>query len=312
MQPNSRTASRLANIRIDVATAEAVQALERQGIAVVVLKGAALADWYPEGQPPYADGDLWVAPDDLLAATRIFVELGFQSKSDEDGLPDWWLQHASEWRRERDASELDLHRYLQGVGVSPERAWEILSSDRETFELAGKPALRLKPDGRGLYVALHAAHHGIQHVNGLRHLTVALDTLDDDCWRSAAELAIALEATEQFVTGLRLVPVGRELTDRLQIGQVQTARWRLKASSSPSAALTLDDLASASPRQRLSMFWFKLFPPAGFIRHWWAPANRGPLWLAIGYLYRPVWVLIQLPRGMRAYLAAHHRAKHGR
>jgi hypothetical protein len=303
---NARVSAALWNIRIDAAIVEVVESLAAATIDSLVLKGPALVELYPEGAGrTYVDGDIWVAPGDLVAAGKLLRELGFVPKVDERGLPDWWLEHASSWHRELDRASIDLHRNLQGMRAEPQRAWDLLWAQRQPFDLRGHCVDRLSDPARMLYVALHAAHDGHEGTRALIHLDRGLVWADATTWDAAAGLARDLDAVDAFSAGLRLVPAGVELTRRLDLPENRSVDAALKAASPPPVALGFEQLASASGWwARLKIAALKAFPPPGFIRHWWPPAARGPLMLTVGYLYRPIWLLRRAPAGWRAWRTA--------
>jgi hypothetical protein len=309
---DSPIAVRLWNIRIDAAIAEVVAALARRGIFSVVLKGPALRDWYGADEEAYSDGDLWVAPDQFVPATTELRMLGFVPDVDERGLPEWWLEHAAGFHRARDGAQIDLHRRLPGVGVSPARAWHLLSRRTEPFMVGGIRAARLRSSDRALQVTLHALHHGVAEQRPLRHVAAAIRALSMADWRAASQAARELTAAEGLAAGLELLPEGRALARQLALPPVCSASVRLQVDSAPSAALTLQDMAEASLPRRLAMIARKLFPPPGYMRHWWPPAQRGWRMLLLAYLYRPFWVLQRLPDGYRARRAAARRSSSSR
>ena len=127
-----------------------------------------------------------------------------------------------------------------------------------------------------------------------------------------AEPSFDLHATDSFGTGLRLVPEGRALADRLGLPATRSIKLALEASSPPPVALGLEQLRTAdSPWARTRIIARKVFPPPGFIRHWWPPAARNWRMLILGYLYRPVWLLRRAPQGFKAWREA-RRQVHGR
>jgi hypothetical protein len=307
-------AATASNLRIDAATAEAVRALDAAGGEAILLKGPALSDWYSSDSPDrtYLDCDLWIRPTDLGLAERVLAEVGYFRAPDQADVPQWWLEHATSWYREADGVTVDLHRFLQGVGVDPERAWEVLAPAHDTITVAGQPTPILSVPGRGLYVSLHAAHHGELWGKALVHLEHALAVLDEAQWREAATLAERLEAVDAFATGLRLLPVGAELAARLDLPATSSVEVALRATTPPPVALGFEQVSSASGfRERLHIIARKLFPPASFIRHWWPPAAGNRRMLVVGYLYRPVWLLRHAPTGFRAWRAARQRVRSG-
>ena len=99
----SRQAERLSltadRIRIDAATAEVLRAFDAAGVGSLLLKGPALSGWLYAADEPrsYLDSDLWIRPVDASQAERVLRALGFRKHVDERGLPDWWLEHGSDW-----------------------------------------------------------------------------------------------------------------------------------------------------------------------------------------------------------------------
>ncbi len=294
----------ITNIRVDAATAEVLRALERVGLRAILLKGPALADWESkEYARAYVDCDLWLAPSAMRAAERTLGELGFAPDQQSRGLPRWWREHASNWTRGADGVAVDLHGSLQGVGVRGERAWELLQGEAEAIEVAGHRAYRLSTPARALYVALHAAHHGTLSARSLARLEAAVAAAGEDVWRAAGALAVELDAVDAFGSGLRLSSRGAELAERLALPATASVSVALHASTPPPVALGFEQLRRAGWMAPWVLVR-KLIPPRGFIRHWWPPAARSRRMLALGYAYRPVWLLRNAPRGWRAWRAA--------
>ena len=83
-----RIRAAMTNLRIDAATAEVMEALDRAGAPSILLKGPALADWEPDGLArAYTDCDLWVAPAMVASAERTLGELGFAPWSTNRACP---------------------------------------------------------------------------------------------------------------------------------------------------------------------------------------------------------------------------------
>lgn len=306
---NPRVGALLWNIVIDAATLEVTDALAAKGIGSVVLKGPALNDLYAQDATrTYGDSDLWVAPSAFRDAEATLGELGFDPVHDVAGLPDWWSAHAREWVRTSDGTNIDLHAYLQGVHHDPALTWDRLWPRCVEFQLAGRPTKRLPDDARALYVTLHATHHGVGRDASLDHLEAALAMVDDATWAAALELARELGALDGFATGLRLVPAGARLAERIGVPDARSVRASLLASTPPPVALGFEQLSDARGLRRLEILLRKFVPPPGFVRGWWPPAARNRWMLAVGYLYRPVWLLKHAPAGYRAWRVARRDA----
>ncbi|MGH2842056.1 MAG: nucleotidyltransferase family protein [Solirubrobacteraceae bacterium] len=303
----------MSNLVIDAAAAEVVRALAAAGTPSVILKGAALADWYPQDLlRTYVDADVWIPPEAQATASAILSGLRFEhlaEQLDPAALPAWFENHATTWFRSSDGSKIDLHRKLQGIHKAPQAVWARLWPETEMFELADREARRLCTPARALYVTLHAAGHGADDTSAQRHLHAALRAASLESWKRAAGLARELDATDMFSTGLRLLPAGASLADELGLPAVSSVEAALYTITAPPVAFGLQQFARARGAERLRVLVRKFFPPPSFIRHWWAPAARGPLMLAVGYAYRPLWILRNAPAGWRAWRAARGRVR---
>jgi hypothetical protein len=303
-----------ANLAVDATTAEVLRALESAGARCLLLKGASVTRWLSAREDPrvYGDCDLLVPPADLTTAERVLGALDFKQHFDEGDLPSWWREHSATWMREEDGAKVDLHRSLVGVGVDPERLWLTLSPHVETMVIAGFPARVMTLPGRALHLALHAAQHGAEWDRPLSDLERALSISGAKTWSAAAELADSLEATAAFAAGLRLVPGGREMADRLRLPEDLPVDVALRASTPPPVALGIDQVARARGlRARAAILWHKLVPPPSFMRHWSPTARRGRLGLVLAYLWRPLWLLARLPAGFRAWRHARRLSQRG-
>jgi len=297
------------NLRIDASIGEVVVALRARNIDSMILKGPTFNDWYPpDSGRTYIDGDVWVSPADVPVAEQALAALGFVPTADERGLPEWWQEHASSWLREHDQGKIDLHRRLQGAEAEPRLVWSTLWAGRDPILIGGVSVWRLSEPGRALYATLHATHHGSEDARGLPHLEAALAAVDDSGWRAALELARQLDAVEAFATGLRLLPAGTELAARIDVPDARSVKTALLASTPPPVALGFDQLHGARGLRRMEILLRKVFPPPGFICHWWPPAGRNRGMLVLGYLYRPIWLVKNAPAGYRAWRAARRKA----
>ena len=192
-----------ARLRIDYAAAAAIRALDAVGIPSILLKGASVARWLymPEDARAYVDCDLLVPSAEFRSAVEVLGTLGFAPELDEAEMPSWWQEHALTTVHGMDGTVVDLHRTLPGVQVSDEQLWTTSSARTDTITVGEVAANVLTESGRALQAALHAA----QHSGSARDLDVlarAIDRMDDDAWRAAAQLASKLQATAAFQRGL--------------------------------------------------------------------------------------------------------------
>ena len=312
---NSKLVATGSRLRIDAAAAEVLGNFERAGVEALVLKGPSFARWlYSEGEPrSYVDCDLLVAPTDLEAAEEVLGTVAYSRDFDDRGMPSWWREHASAWVRESDGVTVDLHRTLPGLGVDAEAAWRVLSANPDVVEVAGHRASTLAIPAQALHVALHAAQHGVAWPRPMADLERALTLCDDDLWLAAAQLALRLQATDAFATGLGLTPAGTELASRLGLPPTSSVDAALRAASAPSPALGFEQLARAGGmRARAWIVWRKLVPPASFIRHWDPRAGTSRVALARAYLRRPLWTLRRVPGALRAWRGARRSVRAAR
>jgi hypothetical protein len=292
-------------LAVDLLTGSVISSLRQAGISSILLKGPAVARWLYDERAvrSYVDTDLLLAPDDLPRAERILADLGFER----DGLgaiPDDWPRHAHTWLR-ADGANVDLHRTLVGVGVDSSELWNVLSAETETMRVGGVDADVLRPPGRALVVALHAAKDGGRLAKVRHDLGHAVDRLSLDLWQETASLAARLQATPGLAAGLRITPRGAALAAQLHLPSETAMGVALRAHGSPALAVGIDWLFTASgARRKVLLVARKLVPPPAFLRAWTPLARRGRLGLAVAYLWRPVWVIWHSGPGLWAWWRA--------
>jgi Uncharacterised nucleotidyltransferase len=295
------------NLRIDHGTARVLDAFQEGGVPSILLKGPSVVRWLRRDTPRrYQDCDLLVPPTAIEAAERVLGRLGFKPLLERRRMPSWWQEHAVAWLG--DELAVDLHGTLVGVGAGRERLWEVLSARTETMSVGGFPAVVLTPYARALHLALKAAQDGAD--NG--DLERAIPRVPQETWDEAAALARELEATTAFAAGIRLVPDGPELAERLDLPQTQSVELALRGAAPPEA-LTIDRLSRASGlRERVTIVTRKLFPPPTFIRHWARLEDPGRARLLLAYLRRLRWVARRSPAAFRAWRSARRESPRGR
>jgi hypothetical protein len=188
--------------------------------------------------------------------------------------------------------------------LEPALAWETLWASAVPLRVGGVEVLRLSDPALAFHVAVHAAHHRVAPNQRVPHLDAGIGALDDETWRQAWRLAQELQAADMFCTGLRMTDSGAALARRLGIPEITSTRATLHVSEASRTALGFEQLASAGWTRRPAMLLRKLVPPPGFIRHWWPPAARNRRYLALGYLYRPIWLVQRAPASYRAWREA--------
>jgi hypothetical protein len=292
--------------RVDAVTAEVVRELRANGVRPLLLKGPAIASLlYGEGsQRAYLDADLLVGPRDHAAAERCLSRIRFRQTLSDSDVPGSDVAGAT-WRRSGREPAVDLHWSIDEVGAAPGEVWDALSQSTRVIEVAGVEVEVPCVPACALIVALHAAHHGLTVDHPLADLARALERLDTETWAAAARLAERLAAIAAFTSGVTLNPAGIRLAAELSLPARLPPVLALKRADPPPGTVTLEVLAStAGFRPKLRLAARKLVPSRRFMRFWFPRAGRGPGWLALGYLWRPVWLVLRAQPALRAWRRA--------
>ena len=295
------------SLHTDAVTAEVVSALQAARIDPILLRGPAIARRLYEDTAArtYVDVDLLVAHGDSKHAEEILARLGFADETVEGVLLGDRPTHAHTWVRPLDGAAVDLHHTLLGARVPPDDAWQILRGNIERMAVRDSTVAVLMPAGLAVVVALHAAQHGAHVDQPLDDLGRALELFPDAVWNAAAALAAQLAALPAFVTGMKLLPAGEELTRRLGIDATGSVETALRATTAPPTALGFDWLArTPGLRAKSGLVARKLVPEPTFMRVWSPLARRGRLGLAAAYVWRIVWLARHAPPGFRAWRRA--------
>ena len=283
---------------VDVTTAEVAVALREAGVYSLLLKGRTFARWlYAEGERrEYDDADLLVRPDQLSHGESVLTDLDFEKHLGSTDQPLHGL-HAHTWARRSDGAVVDLHWTLVGVGVPADDLWRELARHTETERVAGRELECLDTVARAFHVALHAAHHGVRHSKPIEDLRRALARCDEHTWAEAATLAGRLEATAAFGVGLRLLPVGAELADRLGVPPNSSVMVALFAEHPTlELAMGIQSLTEVKgARSKAEVLRRALWPSPAFMRAAFPQACRSKPGLILAYLWRPAWLLARVP-----------------
>ncbi len=300
-------------MRLDAATAEAVEALRTRGIRAILLKGPVLTRWLYEHRLDrvYGDIDLLVAPHDFDAAGQALRSLGYRDVVPErrfglsSGVDDSYAKHLH--RDSRRSAHVDLHRGFVWSTMDPVATWETLRRHTEKMVVGGTELIVLGPAALALIVALHAAQHG-PVAGPLEDLDRALRRFDQTTWRGAASLARELRVEEAFAAGLRLRPPGLQLAERLGLTKSASVEVRLRSGGDTPLALTVHQLRSEpSLRRRLTLLYGKALPSAAYMRTAYPTARRGHVGLIWAHLQRVADLARLLPHARRALRAAERK-----
>jgi hypothetical protein len=295
------------NLSVDLVTAEVVGALRARDVRSILLKGPTFGTLlYRDGElRTYVDVDLLIAQRDASRSREVLLALGFAfgfESRDGGPSPDRVL-----WTRAPD--EVDLHHTLQGAEADAGRLWTVLSRMTRLQEVGGQEVEILSEPARALHVALHATQHGRDWKVPMEDLRRAIEVLPFETWKGAARVAEELEATAAFATGLRLLPAGELLAERLGLSARAPVETLLRSQSPPHLTLGFEKLYSLrSPRARAHFIARKLFPPRPNMRFMMPLARRGRLGLASAYLVRLGWLLRHAGGGFRAWMRARRQA----
>jgi hypothetical protein len=235
-------------------------------------------------------------------AADVLRELGFAPAAG-FGAPDPGVADEHEWHRGPD--HVDLHGSLFGIGAPAGSVWPILAANAPALRVAGHPVRVLRPGALALLLALHAAADGPAGEKPLEDLRRGLARLGDTAWHEAAELALALDALPGFGAGLTLLPEGAQRLARLGVHPGYDVAIALRARAAPPIAHSLERIRrERTVRGKLRRIARGLAPTPTYMRRWSALAGRGSAGLALAYLVRPAWLVLQIAPGLRAWRRA--------
>ncbi len=281
--------------------------LAQSGVPCLLLKGRAFAELlYADGSPrPYVDCDLLVPAALGARARAVLTDLGFVAHSG--------AVHSQAWHRDVDRVWVDLHHTLPQLDADPDRVWAVLWPRATSLTVGGAPTSVLDPAAAALLAALHLVHHGPQSAAPRQDLERAIDQLGEDCWGRAAELARELEAEAALGTGLRLVPAGVAVAERLGLDWAPSTRVLLHWHQAPWGATVWEALARVPDARGFAFLVVQfLAPKPDFLRARSALARRGWFGLILAYLVRPVQLAIKAARSYGPWLRAHREAGRAR
>ena len=303
-------------LHADAVAAEVAAAFAAAGISSILVRGASIARhlYGTDEARSYDDADLLIPRTARARASDVLRGLGFRDVTGlgrrESDRPPW----SSTWGRDRDGGNVDLHWTIVGAQAEPETVWRVLSEEAAPLEVARTSLAGLNAPATALVVALHAAQHGVGIPRVQEDVVRALSLFRRETWESATRLAEAIDALDPYAFGLRLVPAGAELADDLGLPTHASVETILRSQDAPPTALGFDWLSQTpGVRAKARLIAGKIVPDRAFMRVWFRPARGGSsLALALGYLWRPLWLLWRGPVGLRSWSAARRATRHQR
>ena len=289
---------------LDRAAIAALTAFEAAGIDALLLKGPALAQrlYSPRGENRgYTDIDLLVAPRDLTSARQALRGLDYREVVLVPGIDDVaGIEQAEIWGRAGERGGpiwIDLHWRLDRCKATGDVIWDALAASRSSIDLSGKAATILGDDGLALHLAIHAAQHGPEDIKAIGDLVRGIERWSPEVWRSAAELAEAVQGTPAFAAGLRLLPAGARIASQLGLPPTAGLDWEIRnRASRPRGTFHLQAMAEARGlRERLNVLRRSLLPTPEWIRWQFPWAARGRALLLMAYARHiaraPLWAV---------------------
>lgn len=294
---------------LDVALVEVYRALRAVGVRSILLKGPAIAHWLYDdaSERVYTDIDLLISQDSLQAAGAALGGLGFvdpyagvrAAATAENNHQVWCRGHPR-------VARVELHHRFAGVNADPALMWKAMAGRSVPLRVADHEIETLDHVGLALIVALHAAAHGQEAGRTREDLARALQRASAETWTLAADLARHLDAELSFALGLRRLPPGAVLAERLDLTtEISTHAALLSGGVRSSGAWGFHQLAGARGwRARAALVADKLLPSRVFMGEWAPWTRRGRTALLFGYGWRLLWVIGVAPRGVHRYRTA--------
>jgi hypothetical protein len=216
--------------------AELLDALNREGVPVIVLKGLALLDRVYSGvhRRPMGDVDLLVRPDHFPLVTQILERQGYAFWGEDLGCRKAFTQEfMGEIPYRRDTVMIDLHWHLvtqhwyrQVTRIDFDGLWERALP----LHITGSQALRLSPEDELLHLAFHAAlHHGLGHTRGRDDILQILAKQPEIDWAAFVERAKQWKVRQAcWITLYALNIVDATVVPQNVLDELQGPRWRRK------------------------------------------------------------------------------------
>jgi hypothetical protein len=289
---------------LDRAAVAALAKFDSTGVHALLLKGPVLARrlYSKEEKRGYWDIDLLVPPRDLERARRALGELGYRKGQEVLGIDDVAeIEHGEVWARQGENRGgpicIDLHWRLSRCEAPGDAVWDALANDHESIELEERRVPVPSDAGLALHLAIHAAQGGLEDTKAIADLRRGIERWPLEVWRSAAHLAESVQGEAAFAAGLRLLPAGADLAERLGLAPTPQLDWEIRRRGSrPRGTFHLQAMGEAKTwRERVGVLRRSLLPTPAWIRYQYPWAERHRWLLPVAYvrhiLRAPVWAL---------------------
>lgn len=142
------------SVRVELAHAAVCRLARFADIDALVLKGPAMdVTVAPPGRPS-SDVDLLVRPSQLPRWVHLLTQHGWRAMDRFETSSSF--EHSQTFHHDV-WGPVDVHRFVPGVGVEPEHAFDVLWERRQVATLAAHPCPVLDPAAQALVLCLHAA-----------------------------------------------------------------------------------------------------------------------------------------------------------
>jgi hypothetical protein len=271
--------------------AEVAYVLRMAGVPTLHIKGPTVVRWlYDEGERPWGDVDVLVAPSRMDAALTALAAAGFVERfpgvnrrtSDDHAIT---MAQVDPALPETVVAEVDVHDRFEGIETDAERAFAELWRRREPDSLGHVDVWFPDLPTRALLLVLNTARsETAQSLEDLRRLLV---TGDRDEWDQVVALATRVQALPALRAGLEILPEGRDVVATTALRQVPVSpQWLLRRAGAPRTALRVEELGRLPWRRRPATVVRWLVPPPALVRMRDPAADGGPVRLAGGYARR--------------------------
>jgi len=283
--------------------AEVLRAMAAAGVPAIVIKGAAIAAFYPDpALRSYSDLDILVPEAQLDVAETALNELGYRCFR----WKDWWLahfHHLPTMVSDDGRFAVELHWRVDHEEALGRLPAEDLWARAVPWTVSGQPALRLETVDTALHLCRHAAvqHRAKQGLGPLCDLAQVTTGWNLGEWEMMVQRAADYGLTRPVYLMLRLaeeagvLAVPREVMSRLwppgsRPLSPELARSFLHAGDGQAVAVPIAVVQAGAKGTAVArlrhMLWHLLLPRAGMAAIYDIPADSPRIWLA--YLRRPV------------------------